>query len=732
MTCVNRPFFSPFRPLRAVLRLIVVASILASPLQLLPLATVAAQSEPAAPAAPTVITVDTSTDPDNSQSKTCTYTSGVFVAAGDGCTLRRALVEASARPQGDRPIAINFGLASNDPNANLEVAGTWTLIVNNTLPALKTESILNINGQVTIDGATQPGGRSNGPKIIINTNDFSLEVESENNIIRNLAFKGGGAIFLKEDGNTVSDIWMGLSDDGQEIFFRTPGDPFRMAGGGINISANNNIVEDNTISGAFARAVNIDGGDNNAIINNQIGTRADGTVPDVPAASQCVGDLGFDPDSWYGGWGIALSGSNNEVLNNRIAGLHILRSANDTPPMAIEIFGTGHEIANNIIGVDSGGKEVGVCGQGIKVSGSSTQIMDNQIVGSRAGFEDDAQTAIMASDTSPLFGEITVRRNIVKDGPGNVYAFGPGIDIDLRTFNPAKITNINGTSVTGTAGDGSPCPNCLIDLYLDDNDSIGETLSHLGNTTADANGDFNFTLAQALAAGTGIRTSSTAQSSGVIPGFGAGTTTKTSKLFLAMQGVSINGPVTGEIGNAYQFTITVSPAGATTPLDYTIAATDAADQVVNNSQSTVLVGTYTWTQPGVKTITVTVENDLGSVTGTFQIAISDPRKEIAGVNITGPTTGEIGKSYAFSITVSPSDVTVPLDYTVKATDLADQTLNNSQSKSLVATFTWVQPGVKTITVTAENELGSVSETFQITVTDPASGEALLHMPLLAK
>ncbi len=168
-----------------------------------------APATPYEPAA-TVITVDTSTDLDSgSGARTCTFTSGVFVAATDGCTLRRALLEAAARPPGDRPIAIRFNLSNADPNKDLEVSGTWTLPIDDTLPPLKTASILNKTGQVTIDGATQPGGRTDGPKIIVDTNDFSLQVESTDNVIRNLSVKGGGAIFLKEDGNLVEKIWMG-------------------------------------------------------------------------------------------------------------------------------------------------------------------------------------------------------------------------------------------------------------------------------------------------------------------------------------------------------------------------------------------------------------------------------------------------------------------------------------------------------------------------------------------
>lgn len=581
----------------------------------------------------TVITVDASQDLDSgNQRSTCTYSQGaIFIPAADGkCTFRRAINEAAARPQSDRPIVIQFNLPANDPGKDLEVSGTWTLQVDAALPPLKTDTIININGQVLIDGSTQPGGRADGPSIIIDTNDHSLEVESTDNIIRDLAFKGGGVIFLKKDGNTVENVWMGLSDDGQSIFFRDTSDYKRMAGGGVFISSDNNTVQNNTISGAFSKAVDISGGDNNLINKNQIGTRADGTVPSVPEAAQCLRSLNYDPGNWYGGWGIALSGSNNEVSQNRIAGLHIMQSENDTPPMAIEIFGADHTVTQNIIGLAKGGDKVGVCGQGIKVSGSGTQIMENMIVRSRTGFEDTSgkklDMAILASDTSPTFGQITVRGNLVDEGPGRIYDFGPGIPDTLKLFEPARITKIDGLTVSGGNGENSPCPGCLIDFYRDDADETAEAFEHLGSALADANGDFSFALSQPLPAGAGLRTSSTTQSSGVIGSYFAGTTTKTSKLFLPMTGLSITGPAMGQPGVEYQFDIAVSPAGATTPFSYTVNATDINPQSLV-TESSAVVASYTWATGGAKTIEVTVVNDLGSLTATHEIGIAGSGSE---------------------------------------------------------------------------------------------------------
>ncbi|MCB0126144.1 MAG: hypothetical protein KDE58_27995, partial [Caldilineaceae bacterium] len=242
----------------------------------------------------TIITVDTTADLDADRT---TYTCNFQIGGGalarpapDGkCTLRRALVEASLRPQVDRPIAIQFNIPLTDSGYSPVVSGSWVISVTKALPPLKTDTILDRNGQVTIDGSTQPGGRTDGPPIILDTSDFALEIESSRNVIRHLAFKNGGAILVKSFAptTTIESIWMGLTDDGQDLQLRTPSQPNRMAFGAIQLSSNGNIVRNNVLTGAFARAVDINGGDNNLIEQNWIGTRADGTVPPVDPAIRC-------------------------------------------------------------------------------------------------------------------------------------------------------------------------------------------------------------------------------------------------------------------------------------------------------------------------------------------------------------------------------------------------------------------------------------------------------------
>lgn len=578
------------------------------------------------PTPQTIITVDTTTDPDSdSITKTCGFSGGVF-QEDTPCSFRRAVLEAAARPQADRPILIQFDIPTDEPgyDGTLDV---WTLTVDDTLPPLETDTILDINGQVYIDGSPDLGdpafgGRTDAPRIIINS-DYSLEVESENNVIQNLAWNGGGVIFLKEDNNTVENIWMGLTAEGDDILLREPGNPFRMAGGGINAASNNNVISGTVVAGAFARAIDVQG-DNNLVTNNYVGTRSDGTVPAVAENIKCLRSLSYDPNNWYGGWGLQIAGSNNQVTNNVIAGLHIVQTENSTPPMALEVDGSDTTIENNRIGVDAEGNEVGVCGIGTLVSGQNISIVDNLYVDTRKGFEEaQSDTAIYISGSNS--DQIAARRNIIRDGTEKAINFAGTIPDAWRFFEPAQITSISGTAVAGTNADGYPCPNCEIDIYLDDTDELQEALAHVTTVTADANGDFSFTLPAPLESGQGLRTVSVSQAFGVIGNRGSGTMTQMSDLFLpgqAPESVAITGPMTGSTGTEYVFDITVSPNTTTLPLTYTVTATDK-NPSTGSLDSVTATYTFSWSTPGTKTISVTAENAYGSATNTYEIVIAE-------------------------------------------------------------------------------------------------------------
>ncbi|VAW30795.1 hypothetical protein MNBD_CHLOROFLEXI01-796 [hydrothermal vent metagenome] len=521
-------------------------------------------------AAPTTIIIDSSedlSDSGNFDNETCTFTSGaIFVPAADGkCTLRRAILEAGARPDGDRPITIQFNIPTSDPNYNATLQ-IWEVQIDESFVwELDRRFIIDDGGQVTIDGDTQPGGRTDGPKIMVNTNrdnlaifGRSLEVRTSNNVIRNLGFIGGGQIILYEAGNLIEDNWMGLTADGSGLSLASTASTQAMrsmARGGIimpNEASDDNIIRNNRIIGASERAIRItSGGDNNLIEGNFIGMNADGLVP-APFNSgiDCTRELDYNVNLWYGGRSIQVTGSNNSIINNRFAGLHVTQSTNDTPPITMEISGDGHTVTGNIIGRDVAGNDIGVCGQGMLLQGTEHLVEFNTIVHSRNGFEPnddgtDFDSAILTQSFDVGSGNwITVRKNTVIDAgeathPDHVYRFAsPGVPIELRQFNPAKVTNIDGVLVSGTQGDdavvpgpttiSAACPNCQIYLYADDLDGRIEAHEFLGEATADGNGNWSATLSRPLTANEGLRTQSMANGNGVIHIFGAGTTSRLS------------------------------------------------------------------------------------------------------------------------------------------------------------------------------------------------------------
>lgn len=497
----------------------------------------------------TVITVNTTLDTtSDSRTTTCTYDAGIYRPGTGDCSFRRAVVEASARPSEDRPILIQFDIPTTDPNHN---NGTWTVVIGGALPNLSRENTLETNGDVTIDG-NMPSRRAAGGnnfRIIMNTRGpgdiagISFTAESDGNTIRNFIWRGGGTIQLNGNNNIVENLWMGLSDDGQSIALEDEDRPEGLAGGGISVQrADNNIIRNNYIVGSTGRAIRVQG-DDNQVSNNFVGTRGDGTVPAIPDDIKCRRSTAYVEGLWYGGWGIQiLSGSRNQITNNTVAGLHQTQSANDTPPLAIEIGGSKTLVQNNTIGVDSAGSEVGVCGGAIDIKGEDNDILDNRIVGSNKIFEEDqSDTALYASSDRFSGGGITMRGNLVKDSTSKVINFSPVTTDDLRNFTPAAITSIDGTTVIGGNGSAidpstnqtiiSPCPNCTIELYLDDMDSQEEVLEILAVVQADGNGNFSATLEEPLPEGHGIRTASTTESPFVIGNFIAGTTTKLSELY---------------------------------------------------------------------------------------------------------------------------------------------------------------------------------------------------------
>jgi hypothetical protein len=347
-------------------------------------------------------------------------------------------------------------------------------------------------------------------------------------------------ITISSNGNTIEDCWFGLSDGGGTLSSGSATEPELDSGVALAAGSDGNTIRDNVFAGFTGAAVAIRGS-NNVFTGNWIGSRANGTIP-LPAQ--------FDKHpciygTWNGGCGITVDGDDQQIggptaaEGNHFVGLYLESFAITNQKPAMHVTGQGHLIQNNVIGLDDNGDEIGVCGRGISLldGPEDTSILDNVIV------EPDL-SAIMANHWT--FNGNTLQGNLIKrqsqwpgELPGQSNAEGAVVFCSyapaaLLSFAPAKVLQVNGKAVTGTSGDGSPCPNCIIELFLDDTDAVTETLQSLAMVTAQANGNWQATLPAPLEAGQGLRTMSTVPDNFTITDLHTGTTSRLSALQAAI------------------------------------------------------------------------------------------------------------------------------------------------------------------------------------------------------
>jgi hypothetical protein len=485
----------------------------------------------------TTITVTSGTDPDDSKSKRC--------STEPVCTLRRAIVESRWLSAGELPALIEFDIPADPAEGYNSSLGVWEIEVYNTTDLNAFRYLL---GQVTIDGSTQPGGRSDGPKIILigpgtgQKTGLNLgETASNNeNTVRGLGMQNFGPhININSDENTVEDCWFGLSSDGTTL---TSGDDTEPEDGtaiSLSATADRNVIRNNKIAGFFGAAVALRG-DENTFSGNWLGMRADGTVP-IPHQFDkhpCMGN------AWAGGSGITVDGDDHQIGGpdpsdgNRFAGLYLDIFGESEQPFAIQFTGSTEDVLvqNNVIGLDASDETIGICGRGIKLSNGpeGTQVISNTIV-------EPGLSAILMNhwtlNGNTLWGNI-IGREAAWPGeqgdntfPEGAIAYGDKVPEELSGFRPAKITEIDGADVSGTSGAGSECPFCTVELFLDDKDTVVEALESLASVTADSHGNWSATLPAPLEEDEALRTMSTVPDDWTITGLDAGTTSNLSVLY---------------------------------------------------------------------------------------------------------------------------------------------------------------------------------------------------------
>lgn len=481
--------------------------------------------------APTTITVtSTADDYTDGKSKTCA------AYPAEPCTLRRAINQAYGLGADSRPVTIAFDIPSSDSGYN-SALGAWKI----TLTGTTLHDLRELNGQTILDGTTQPGGRGGGPNIIIDgdgSKNHGLILRSGGNEVRGVAMQNFNTdhISISSDNNTIQDCWFGLADDGMTLSSGDDTVPEESSGVAFAAGSDGNSVRDNAFAGFNGVAAAIRG-DNNTFAGNTIGLRSDGTVP-IPAQFDlhpCYGN------AWAGGSGITVSDNDNQIGGaavsdrNVFAGLYLDISATSTQRPAMDVVGSGHMIRNNVIGYDALGKEVGVCGRGLDFGGEPQDMLVQDNVIYQPGLSAIFMNAPQLNGNT-LRGNLILRENAwpgpqgFNDFSEDAIAYGRTVPTALLGFEPAVVTDVDGTTVSGTAASGSPCPSCVVELFLDDSDGITETLASVAVVTANSSGHWTATLGAPLDKAEGLRTMSTVPDSFTIPGLNSGTTSKLSVL----------------------------------------------------------------------------------------------------------------------------------------------------------------------------------------------------------
>jgi hypothetical protein len=476
----------------------------------------------------TVITVQSGRDPDDSLSYTC-------LSNPDGLsTLRRAIVQARNTAA---PVEIRFDIPATAEEGYDAQLGIWRLQLFNTT---RTQVFRQLTGNITIDGGSQPGGRTVGPKIVIIGPGSGMKeglILGENalqhqNVVRSLAFQNlRTAIYVNSDDNLIENCWFGLDDAGIRPMLRNnnPQEGSGSDGVALLAGADRNEIRNNCFLGMNGVAAALRGTANH-FHHNFVGTRADGTVTEKVTDPALIGS----PVDWLGGSGISVSDSDNVIEDNVIAGVRIQISQWSLQADAIRVSGIRHVIRRNRIGLDGNNATIGVCGRGIYLSDGPKNLL---IEGNRI-----IQPELSAiSLNGILYDSNTLRGNVIRKSrawpevegmanPENAIQVGKSLPLSFLNFKPARVTSIHGTVVTGTSGVDSFCPNGVIELFLDTGNPV-EARESLAVVTADAQGNWTATLPRALAAGDGIRTTSTTAQWGTITNMGAGTTTGLSEFY---------------------------------------------------------------------------------------------------------------------------------------------------------------------------------------------------------
>jgi len=178
--------------------------------------------------------------------------------------------------------------------------------------------------------------------------------------------------------------------------------------------------------------------------------------------------------------------------------------------------------------------------------------------------------------------------------------------------------------------------------------------------------------------------------------------------FVEISGVDLAGPAQAYVEDSVMLTATVSPVNASQPVTYAWQA--SGQEPITRTGTTQDVITFQWSEPGTRTITVTVDNGAAHFSDVHSVVI---KTVPLGVAIRGPQEILISQPYTFTAASILNEGVLPITYTWQASGMLPVTHTGGLTDTLE--LAWSEPGTHTITVTAQTIGFSAQDTHQVTV-----------------
>ena len=140
---------------------------------------------------------------------------------------------------------------------------------------------------------------------------------------------------------------------------------------------------------------------------------------------------------------------------------------------------------------------------------------------------------------------------------------------------------------------------------------------------------------------------------------------------------------------------------------------DRTTTFVNSTQLQATISAADIATAGTASVTVFNPTPGGGTSNAVTLNIHIP---LDSVTLAGPTSGAINATYAFTASISPVTATTPITYTWSPAPISGQGTVN-------ASYTWATTGTKTITVTAQNPVNTVTNTHVIVISAQSAGDA---------